>query len=314
MNHKEIQDKCQLGLREIITNDYVFLDLPYFSNVGDVLIWEASLQMLKKIHHRCVYFCSIETYRKPKIGRDVILLFSGGGNFGDLWERHQVFRHRVMEDFPDNPIVQLPQSVWFENEDNLKRDVQYYKNHRANVTICLRDQQSFDIIQSNYSNVHPMSLPDLVLALDIDKVLKRNRIKPQQGKGVLYFRRDDKEFVENHLDIPFDAKGDWPCMKCKIKWVRKYNNLMYRLERLRVPTRVRLRITNLYYRYIMKDAYLRNGIRFIMPFREIYATRLHASILACLLGKKVYMIDNSYHKCSGVYNLWMREFDNVSLL
>lgn len=308
------RDLLQSTLQKFITTDYVFLDLPYYANVGDVLIWEATLQLLKKVKHRCLYSCSVETYRKPKIGQDVILLFSGGGNFGDLWEKHQPFRHRVMEDFPNNPVVQLPQSVWFEDEENLKRDVQYYKKHRASVTICTRDQQSFSIIQSNYSNVQPLLLPDLVLALDIDKVLKRNRIKKFQGEGTLYFKRDDKEFAGGHIDILFDREGDWPCRSYDIKWVRKYNDLMNRLERMNVPKKIQLKITDLYYRYLIKDAYLRNGIRFIMPYREVYATRLHAAILAWLLGKRVYLMDNTYHKCSGVYDLWMKDFENISLV
>lgn len=302
------------AFQKLITRNYIFLDLPYYSNIGDVLIWEATLQLLKKTKHHCLYSCSIETYRKPRIGQDVILLFSGGGNFGDLWEKHQTFRHRVMEDFPNNPIVQLPQSVWFEDEDNLKRDIQHYNNHKASVTICTRDQQSFNIIQNNYLNVQPLLLPDMVLALDIDKVLRRNRLRILPGEGTLYFKRDDKEFAETPLNIVFDKVGDWPCRSYDIKWVRKYNDLVLRLERMNVPQKIRLKITNLYYKYIIKDAYLRNGIKFIMPYREVYATRLHAAILAWLLGKKTYMIDNTYHKCSGVYNLWLKDFENISLI
>ncbi|MBR3783405.1 MAG: polysaccharide pyruvyl transferase family protein [Bacteroidales bacterium] len=314
MNSFDHRLLLQSALQKLITNDYVLLDLPYYSNVGDVLIWEATLQLLKKVKHCCLYSCSVDTYRKPHIGQEVILLFSGGGNFGDLWEKHQPFRHRVMEDFPNNPIVQLPQSVWFEDEENLKKDIQYYKNHGANVTICTRDQQSYDIIQRNYSNVQPLLLPDLVLALDIDTVLRRNRLTKLMGEGTLYFKRDDKEFAGNNLDIHYDKEGDWPCMNYDIKWVRKYNDLMLRLERMNIPKRIQLKITDLYYRYIIKDAYLRNGIRFLMPYREVYATRLHAAILAWLLGKKVYMIDNTYHKCSGVYDLWMKDLENISLV
>ncbi len=311
-NHNHILLKS--SFINLITNDYIFLDLPYYPNVGDVLIWEASLQLLKRIKHHCLYYCSVETYRKPHIKKDTILLFSGGGNFGDLWEKHQPFRHRVMEDFPDNPIVQLPQSVWFENENNLKKDVHCYENHKGSVTICVRDKQSFDIIQNNYNNIKTLLVPDLVLTLDIDKVLKRNRIKRIQGGGTLYFKRDDKEFVENSININYDAEGDWPCRSQEIKSVNIYNRLMHQLIKLHVPEYIRLKITNLYYRYIIKDAFLRNGISFLMPYREIYATRLHAAILAWLIGKKVYMIDNTYHKCSGVYELWMKDFENISLI
>jgi len=314
MNQSENYNILLSSLSNFLTNDYVFLDLPYYSNVGDVLIWEATLQLLKKIKHHCLYSCSVETYRKPHINKNTILLFSGGGNFGDLWEKHQRFRHRVMNDFPENPIVQLPQSVWFEDKGNMLHDIECYHNHKAPVTICLRDQQSYDIIHNNYPNIKTLLLPDLVLAIDIDKVLRRNKIKKQNGTGILYFHRDDKEFVENNLTIPYDTEGDWPCRQYTIKWVRKYDELMERLEKIHTPKRICLKITKWYYRYIIKDAFLRNGIRFLMPFNTIYATRLHAAILGALLGKQVFMLDNSYHKCSGVYNLWMKDTNNVTLL
>lgn len=301
-------------INDLIVDDYVFLDLPYYPNIGDVLIWEATIQLLKKIPHRCVYSCSIETYRKPQIKKNTILLFSGGGNFGDLWETHQKFRHMVMTDFPENPIVQLPQSVWFEDKANLLLDVQYYQKHRAPVTICLRDQQSFDTINKNYVNVRTLLLPDLVLALDIDKVLKRNKLSTSEGVGTLFFRRDDKELVDKKLDVSFDACGDWPCRHYTLKWIRKYNKLIKQLEKMRVPAMVRFKITELYYRYIIKDAYLRNGIRFLMPFHTIYATRLHAAILGVLLGKQVFLIDNSYHKNKGVFDLWLKKMNNISMI
>ncbi len=302
------------ALQSLITHDYILLDLPYYSNVGDVLIWEATLQLLKKIHHRCLYSCSVETYRKPHINKDVILLFSGGGNFGDLWEKHQSFRHHVMVDFPENPVVQLPQSVWFEHRENLDNDIIHYANHKAPITICLREQQSYDIIKNNYTNVTTLLLPDMVLAMDINKILKRNRITTIAGVGSLYFKRDDKELAEIKTNIVFDAEGDWPCRIYTLTWIRRYDKLIKRLERLQIPEWIRLKITHWYYRFIIKDAYLRNGIRFLMPFRNIYATRLHAAILGILLGKNVYMIDNSYHKCSEVYFTWMRNISNVTLL
>ncbi len=313
ITNKNIHNLLYSKISELVTDDYILLDLPYYANVGDVLIWEATLQIMKKTHHRCLYSCSIETYRKPHINNNIILLFLGGGNFGDLWEEHQKFRHQVMMDFPNNPIVQLPQSVWFEDETNMNLDIQFFQNHKAPITICLRDQQSYNIINNNYSNITPLLLPDMALALNIDRVLKRNKLTIKKGNGSLYFLRDDKELVKNNIELPFDAEGDWPCRKYTIKWVRRYENIMKSLEILHVPSRIQQVITRYFYRYIIKDAFLRNGIRFLMSYRIIYATRLHAAILGVLLGKKVYIIDNTYHKCSGVYNLWMKNIDNVAL-
>lgn len=314
MTYKESYSLLFSSLRNIIQDDYVLLDIPYYTNVGDVLIWQATLDLFKKIRHKCLYSSSIETYKKPKINNNVIIVFSGGGNFGDLWGRHQDFRHRVLEDFPNNPVVQLPQSVWFESQDNLNKDIDCYKQHKGTVTICLRDQQSYDIISTNYPFVNAQLLPDLVLSLNIKRILRRNRLKWIIGEGTLLFKRKDKEAVQFCSSVDADAQGDWPCMEYTIKWERKYNGLMDWCYRHHIRSRIQRAITKWYYRYILKDAYIRNGIKFIMPYRTIYATRLHAAILADLLGKQVYMIDNSYKKCSGVYNLWMKDHKNVTLL
>ncbi|MDI5788788.1 hypothetical protein PO124_11350 [Bacillus licheniformis] len=42
---------------------------------------------------------------------------SGGGNFGDLYPHFQQFRERVVEHYPDNRIVILPQSIYYEHEE-----------------------------------------------------------------------------------------------------------------------------------------------------------------------------------------------------
>ena len=78
------QNLLRKNLRELVQNDYILLDLPYFANVGDVLIWQSALDLLAELPFKCLYSSSIESYRKPKIGENVVILFMGGGNFGDL--------------------------------------------------------------------------------------------------------------------------------------------------------------------------------------------------------------------------------------
>ena len=107
------------------------LDLPYYANVGDVLIWQSTLNLLKKIPYKCLYSSSIETYTKPQINENVVVVFLGGGNFGDLWIRHQSFRQKVLKDFPHNKIIQLPQSALFKSDSFLKEDVEIFEKHSA---------------------------------------------------------------------------------------------------------------------------------------------------------------------------------------
>lgn len=306
-------------LRNLITSDYVLLDLPYYTNVGDILLWQSAEDLLKELPYKCLYASSLTNYQKPRISKDVIIVFTAGGNFGDLWEQHQVFRHRVLTEFPENPIVQLPQSVCFESEEKMKHDVMYYSEHKGSVTICVREQKSFDTIKNNYWNVDAILMPDLALTFDVEKYCKRKNIKiNERGEGTLLVKRNDKELKE---DSPYNTimkncsfVSDWPPMTQVIKEQEWYYRFISLMRRMNLPHGVIIKFTDIYYKRILKDAYLCSGIRFLLLYETIYSTRLHAAVLAVLLGKNTYMYDNSYGKCRGVYDLWMKGFADLTMV
>lgn len=302
-------------LEKLIDDDYVLLDLPYFGNVGDVLIWQASLDLLNTLPHRCLYSASAETYIRPIISPNVVIVFMGGGNFGDLWERHQHFRHRVMTDFPLNPIVQLPQSVCWLSTDKMVDDVRIFGDHKGKISICLRDQQSYDIITSNYHNVKPYLLPDMVLGLDIDHLLNQWKVFQQSVSENLYVRRTDSEvnrISETDKLVPSDAViADWPSMKGDFTPLRYY--YLLKRELVMFKSKLTMGILDIIFKQYLKDRILRSGVKFISPHKNVYTTRLHCGILAYLMGKNVVMFDNSYGKISGVYDLWMKNQPNVSM-
>lgn len=318
MNQLECKALLTNELSKIITDDYILLDLPYFTNVGDVLIWQATLDILKKLPHRCLYSASIETYHKKNIPRDIIILFMGGGNYGDLWERHQLFRYKVLKDYPDNPIVQLPQSVCFQNSEKFMADIGIMDSHMGSIKFCLRDKKSYDTVRLNYHKVEALLLPDMVLSLDISRFCNNRQLKKEKGKGILFVRRQDSERNEPEglmKKMPREIyESDWPTMVKTPKILQKFNLWIRILRKLHVGKHIICQFTDFYYRYHIKDAYIKSGIEFILPFHAVYSTRLHAAVLAHLLNKKVYMLDNSYGKCSGVYNLWLIDQANIHML
>ncbi len=298
---------------EYITNDYIFLDLPYYTNVGDVLIWQSTLDLLKKHTHKCLYSASIESYIKPNISKEVIILFMGGGNFGDVWKRHQDFRRKVMSDFPENPVIQLPQSVCFRDESFLREDVDFFSKHKGNVTICLRDKKSYDIIYNNYKTVSAKLLPDMVLSFDVEKYAKL-----YDGNGSLYVKRKDSEKTEyNETIVPKDAiVADWPTMEQRTFGLKMYD----KIQRFNSSFDRRLR-THLYnstadfcFKRIFKNKIIKSGIKFVNQYKTVYSTRLHVAILAALLEKQTFVFDNSYGKIKGVYDLWMQDWKTIKML
>lgn len=57
MSHNDIIARLRSVVGSVLTplidNDYVYLDLPYYENLGDLLIWEGTLNFLKETGHKC---------------------------------------------------------------------------------------------------------------------------------------------------------------------------------------------------------------------------------------------------------------------
>lgn len=303
-------------LCSIIKTDYVLLDTCLITNVGDLLIWQAFEDIKTEIPHKCLHAFGIETYKAPKIDKNVTLVFMGGGNFGDLWERHQIFRHRVMEDFPDNPIVQLPQSVWWESKEKMEEDVRSYAKHNADIHICLRDAASFDIIKKNYTNVHPYLLPDLALVFDVETYCRKHCIENRVGDGSLLIKRKDKEQVElDGYEFPKNMiEHDWLPMEEEQPVQKAYKSIILLLKKIPYTGKLRRYFMQVFFRKIIMPKYITMSIMDMMQYKYIYSTRLHGGVLAFLLGKETVFIDNSYRKISGVYEEWMSDCENVRMI
>lgn len=315
-NQQEYFNLFKTTLAKLITNDYILLDLPYFTNVGDILIWQSTLDILETLPYKCLYSCSKESYIKPSLPADAIIIFMGGGNFGDLWKSHQVFRHRVLTDFPNNRILQLPQSVWFKSKEDIKQDAAIFSKHIGDITICLREQQSYDLIKSNYKSVNVLLLPDLVLSFDVNKYIKKYNIHIQEKKETVFIKRQDIEKKDNNSSLYMTNVeiADWPCMQKKTVPTRVIEIIIRIIHLMHLPANMRKRLLDFCYKHILKDIYLKVGIKFIGQYKNVYSTRLHAAILSCLLGKKTYLFDNSYGKCSGVFYLWMKNYSNIKMM
>lgn len=315
-NQQDYFNLFKTTLARLITNDYILLDLPYFANVGDILIWQSTIDILETLPYKCLYSCSKDSYIKPSIPTDTIIIFMGGGNFGDLWKSHQIFRYQVLNDFPNNKIIQLSQSVWFDSENNIKQDAAIFSKHIGDITICLREQQSYDLIKSHYKSITALLLPDLVLSFDVNKYIKKHNIHIQEKKEAVFIKRQDieKKNNDNFLYMKDVEIADWPCMQKKTVPTRVIEMIIRIIHFMHIPANMCKHILDFCYKHILKDIYLKVGIKFIGQYKNVYSTRLHAAILGCLLEKKTYLFDNSYGKCSGVFNLWMKNYSNIKMM
>lgn len=191
----------------------VLPDLPYYSNVGDLLIWEGMERFLKDNGTEILWRSSISTFEYKPLPEDVTICLVGGGNFGDLWRGMQDFKCKIVKLYPKNRIVVFPQSVCYDDSQLCKDDADVFAAH-SEVYICVRDKKSFDFLKKNFPTCNILLVPDMALYIEFDKIqTKTNRI--------LFLKRDDKESIDYSA---FNAEGmdvmDWPMHQSNniIKW------------------------------------------------------------------------------------------------
>ncbi len=305
---QQLKECIHNNLTNLINGDYVLLDVPYYTNIGDTLIWEGTRHFLKSTPHRCLLTAAEETFTFPSLSPDTIILLQGGGNFGDLWRRHQEFRQSVIKNYPNNKIIILPQTVFYNDIKVFEKDARIMNSHK-NLHICARDKKSLEFLQSSLTcNLY--LVPDMAFCI-IDKLLKKYRKK--EGNRVLFLKRKDPEFNEYDFNayITEDSKYidtcDWPTMEQSQKPKEILDKLLWRKKRLG-------RIPDIYANRVFRPFQVRKGIEFVSQYQKIYTTRLHVAILSVLLGKEVVFFDNSYGKNSSFFDSWLADVNNVTFV
>lgn len=300
-------------LDSIIDRDYVFLDLPYHPNIGDTLIAMAAKNYLNRLKYKCLYYSSEFTFDDRFINSDTLIIFNGGGNFGDLWYNYTEFRNRIIKKYSNNHILILPQSTMYLEESNIKKDVEVYSTC-SHITICARDNQSYDFLKHHYDNCNIILVPDMAFFTNHEYIRPNNKT----GK-TLFLKRNDKEWNDNAMYsiVPREAEvHDWPTLERTTfpYWIlyRIMNVNNHIIKRFNI--KLAWKIEDFYWQKILHPYNLRVGVRFINNYDIIYTTRLHVAIIGVLLGKKIYFFDNSYHKNSALYFTWLKDVDNIQLV
>lgn len=310
----DIQSKCVQLRRQIvdalvplIDDDYVLLDVPYHENIGDYLIWEGEERFLSQIPHKCLYRASCKTYRKPKIGKNVVVLLQGGGNWGDVWREYTEFKKRVISDFPDNRVLILPNTVHYKDESLFVEDMRFLQAH-SHVVFCARDRRSYERLMNAGLKDRVLMLPDFAFFLSYDK--------PSSGCGNLFLRRDDLEFKQDEgysrsLPAQYDVK-DWPTFEKRslLYALRPTQRFWKYIDRFGIVNRW---FDCLEHTYILPYT-IREGVHLLSKYETVFSTRMHGAILAALLGKRVVMFDNSYGKNQQFYDSWLSDLDNFEMV
>lgn len=281
----------------------IYLDYPLHSNIGDLLIMEGTLHFFKQ--HKLTLMDSFSVYDfdinliKNKYNlNESIIVFHGGGNYGDLYAPHQNLRRTVFRELPNQKMLMLPQSLHYDSETTELEDISLI-SQLTNATFCVRDEASCN--HFNKAGQPVLLVPDM--AHSLYGSLKKS---PTVKLNHLFFLRKDKEINLEQNNIT-NASVDWDDLikeSDQIK-IRRFRKNLARLKKYRslLPTKARP-LFFVFWRRFSKSLIDRSSLYF-SNHKEITTSRLHGYILAALLDMKTNYIDNSYHKLSRYTTCWI---------
>ena len=300
-------------LNEINGEECCLLDIPNHRNSGDHLIWQGEVDFLSE---QIYYSCSFLFFNPKKIKKGTTILLHGGGNFGDIYRAHQEFRNKIISTFPNNKIIVLPQTVFYQTNTFLKTDANIFGKHK-NLTICTRDEKSQKFLQENFHNNKVILLPDMAFCstYSVNKEIKPSR-------NILFIQRTDKELLNkdnqlNHVITNIDTL-DWPLFDFENNTIGKFalnklKSLNNKISRI-LSNSILSFLVNPNYGIITlekREDHTKNAVDFLSKYNLVITTRLHGFILCTLLNIPVIIIDNSYGKNSNFYNTWMSNSEKI---
>jgi len=289
------------------------LDFPNYSNVGDSAIWMGEIAYLRRHHGiRPAFVCTKDQVDWEAMEQAVPtgpVLISGGGNFGDIWPQHQLFREVVLERFPGRLVVQLPQSIHFSNTAGLRRAAAVIKAH-GNFVLFVRDKQSYEIARDTFSC--PVHLcPDMAFCLG------PLRTPVQATHELLFLLRTDKERTGTEAGsaprLPDNAVvADWTGEETRLYQKTRLRTAATSILTLGHRVLDKNRQRERLYRNLATTR-LDRGLHLLSSARTVITDRLHGHILCVLLGLPHIALDNSYGKVSGFIEAWTKGCEVVNV-
>lgn len=297
------------SLTPLIGRKCILLDAPYYHNVGDVLIWTGEQSFLNDNGIECLYTASYETCTFPKIGKDVTVLFNGGGNLGDLYHEHMDFLLSVIRHYPYNRVIVLPQTIYYEDVSLEEKDFKELLSHE-DLYICCRDKVVYNHIQESFGS-KALLLPDMAFCIS------ESRLQPyikKETNNKLIIEREDCEKSGSNINGD-GVISDWPVFMYSFKRSTFLNKIFKRIAdaKILLVTQISNRIWNWYALRFFQKLMIKEGVEFISPYKTVETTRLHGCILSILLDKQIVLVNNSYGKNKNFFDTWLYDLDSIKL-
>ena len=290
-----LERKRLLALRREITmpkgEKVYMIGLPEHTNLGDSAIAIAQEKFLKQ--HLPAYVqiktVSYNAYTRDRdhlrkwIPKGCLVTQLGGGNMGNQWLNEEYFRRNVMEDFPKNPMIIFPQTIYYgadaqgQKEELASRPIY---DGRKDLVLAAREAHSAEIMDVLYPHTKCLLVPDIVLYMDMAGF----GVATKAREGIMLCMRSDAERAMTE-------------------------ELRAAVEAAARETGCSISVTDMHSAYAVtqenRGVLVREKMEEFAAARLVITDRLHGMIFAAITGTPCIALGNYNHKVSGVYE-WIR--------
>lgn len=270
-------------------NKVWILDACDHYNLGDQAILMAELDFLKDnfkeyeiisvgLNKYDRYICDIKRIVKTN---DIIFLH-GGGNFGNYYRNAERIRRNIIETFPSNKIVLFPQTIYFSNDEEgkkeLKKSIDIYSQHKELILVA-REKISYDLMKMNFLNNKVLLTPDIVLYLNKSK-------------------NDDHR------------NGALMCCRNDIEGMLTEQNKNYLVDILKKNFKS-IKITDTVGGNTFND--VENKLNEFIKSELVITDRIHGMIFAAITGTPCIALSNYNYKVKGTYE-WIKNLGYIKFV
>jgi pyruvyl transferase EpsO len=279
------------------------LHYPYDGNVGNHMMWVATTDYLAERGIPVGFVAHANNCDPPALRRAIgsgPVLLLGGVTLSRLWPHIGKVTRLVAAGFPDNPIVSLPATCLFVDEEDRRVSGKAFGDH-PRVTVMTREARSTEQARGAFpSNVQVVTVPDVALRLPPQP----RRTEPRLD--IIWLARVDPEATG--VAPPADVKVfDWP------GYPRSIPGVYYRLRASGVLSHVRSsrlgRVAGKAADALMvglyrsaSEAALRHGNAILDEGRVLVTDRMHPHILAALRGQDVVLLPERFGKNRAIFD------------
>ncbi len=270
----------------------ILIGSPIHGNLGDHAISIAEKKLFQNFSDRefleipGLYYIAAPDVLKRYVSKEDVLLITGGGFIGTLWMNEQSMVESVIENYPNNKTIIMPQTFYFSEDEDGKKERNHMKNlieKHSDIHIFAREEKSYQFCKQYFKSANSIELvPDMVINLNyMNHSIDRESV-------LLCFRTDKEKVLDDTiLQELYDKLEQTHLM------IHKTDTVIHK--------RIGLK---------KREEYFASKLLEFQKSKIVITDRLHGMIFAAITGTPCIALDNLSHKVKGVYE-WLKPLNYI---